>query len=169
MLAEMSASGPGDAPIDGAASSLRLAPIVASGAAEASRLLRAAGLPSWGEPAVIEQLAQAGAHCVGAFKAGGLCGVLLTRTIPGELEVLALAVAARARRQGIGSALLDRALELARAGGAEALILELREHNEAARALYSKAGLVVVGRRPRYYPGGEDALLMTCRLEGAMR
>jgi ribosomal-protein-alanine N-acetyltransferase len=53
----------------------------------------------------------------------------------------------------------------ARGSARAELILELRASNVPARALYEQAGFVVAGRRPRYYPGGEDALLMTLDLE----
>ena len=43
-------------------------------------------------------------------------------------------------------------------------VRDLRASNGAARGLYEASGFVVVGRRPRYYPGGEDALLMTLDL-----
>ena len=46
------------------------------------------------------------------------------------------------------------------AGLAEAR-LELSAQNAAAAGLYAALGFVVVGRRPRYYPGGSDALLLS--------
>jgi ribosomal-protein-alanine N-acetyltransferase len=40
--------------------------------------------------------------------------------------------------------------------------LEVRESNEAARALYRAYGFYEVGRRKRYYPDNrEDAVIMT--------
>jgi len=39
--------------------------------------------------------------------------------------------------------------------------LEVHEQNSSARALYAALGFVEVGRRPRYYPDGGTALLMT--------
>ena len=36
--------------------------------------------------------------------------------------------------------------------------LEVRDGNTAARALYATAGFAPVGRRPRYYADGEDAV-----------
>jgi ribosomal-protein-alanine N-acetyltransferase len=43
-----------------------------------------------------------------------------------------------------------------------AIMLEVREHNEAAIALYDEAGFVPVGRRRGYYERPrEDAILMT--------
>ena len=38
--------------------------------------------------------------------------------------------------------------------------MEVRDGNAAARALYRSAGFAEVGRRRRYYPDGEDAILL---------
>jgi ribosomal-protein-alanine N-acetyltransferase len=46
-------------------------------------------------------------------------------------------------------------------------MLEVRESNVAARALYENNGFVIDGVRPQYYKmqqGREDALLMSRRL-----
>lgn len=42
--------------------------------------------------------------------------------------------------------------------------LEVRAKNSAAVALYEGLGFTLVGRRKRYYPDSEDALLMNCVL-----
>jgi ribosomal-protein-alanine N-acetyltransferase len=40
------------------------------------------------------------------------------------------------------------------------MFLEVSATNDAARRLYDGAGFVEVGRRPRYYADGTDAVLM---------
>jgi ribosomal-protein-alanine N-acetyltransferase len=45
--------------------------------------------------------------------------------------------------------------------------LEVSANNEAARALYARAGFVEVGRRPRYYASGADALVLRLDLSAA--
>jgi len=66
------------------------------------------------------------------------------------------------RRQAIGRQLLLNLCELSIAIGARRVTLEVRESNEAARALYAAFGFAVVGRRRAYYSDdGEDALVMT--------
>jgi ribosomal-protein-alanine N-acetyltransferase len=52
----------------------------------------------------------------------------------------------------------------AAARGAAAILLEVATDNTTARALYASAGFVVIGRRPRYYPGGGDAAIMRALL-----
>ena len=50
---------------------------------------------------------------------------------------------------------------MARGRGAAAVFLEVRESNQAARALYEKWAFLESGRRPRYYKDPEeDAILI---------
>jgi [ribosomal protein S18]-alanine N-acetyltransferase len=66
---------------------------------------------------------------------------------------------ARARR-GVARRLLAALFADAAARGVAHLTLEVRVTNDAARALYRRFGFAPVGVRPRYYPGGEDALIL---------
>ena len=43
-------------------------------------------------------------------------------------------------------------------------MLEVKASNQGALSLYSKLGFDEVGRRPRYYSDGEDALLLQKQL-----
>src|ERR1041385_3053152 len=64
-------------------------------------------------------------------------------------------------RKGFGSRLLCGFLDLARQrNGAQAVFLEVRQSNVAARKLYEKMGFLQVGRRKDYYhQPPEDALI----------
>lgn len=53
--------------------------------------------------------------------------------------------------QGIGRALLAWCEQAAREGGAERILLEVREDNDRARAFYRRAGYQEIGRRRGYY------------------
>ena len=81
-------------------------------------------------------------------------GFILCRMAADEGEVLTLAVSPLARRAGLGTKLLARALAWAMACGVRTLFLEVAEDNPAALALYENAGFAVVGRRPGYYRRG---------------
>lgn len=83
---------------------------------------------------------------------------------PGEAELLRLAVAPSHRRGGRASRLLISGLAEVAARGAESCFLEVRADNAAAIALYEGHGFAATGRRPRYYAGGLDAVLMQRRL-----
>ena len=57
--------------------------------------------------------------------------------------------------------LLDELERRATAGGAEAMMLEVRADNAPARALYDRRGYAVLNVRRGYYqPGAVDALVM---------
>jgi [ribosomal protein S18]-alanine N-acetyltransferase len=82
---------------------------------------------------------------------------------PEEAHLLNLSVAANWQRSGIGSGLARHCFELARAGGAQRILLEVRPSNFSARALYARLGFVEIARRRGYYPahpGREDALVL---------
>ena len=66
------------------------------------------------------------------------------------------------RRRGLGRLLLRGLIDAALDGGTDAMTLEVRPSNAAARALYEEFGFYVSGERRRYYVDPpEDALIMT--------
>lgn len=87
---------------------------------------------------------------------GAAAGFALLRIIAGEAELLLIAVRPSARHSGVGRALLDDFIALARAAGAHRLHLEVRDGNEAI-ILYERAGFTLVGRRRDYYRGADGA------------
>ncbi|MES2713310.1 MAG: GNAT family N-acetyltransferase [Pseudomonadota bacterium] len=91
-------------------------------------------------------------------------GFALGRAMADEAEVLTLAVRPRARRAGVGSALLAALRAAARDRGASVLYLEVAEGNAGALALYSGQGGEEAGRRRRYYSDGSDALVLRFNL-----
>lgn len=93
-------------------------------------------------------------------------GFVVCQVVLDDLNILNVAVAPRAQRRGIASALLERLLA-AQPGGAGRCLLDVRESNVAARALYQKLGFSEDGVRRNYYPtsqGREDAVLMSLSL-----
>ena len=91
---------------------------------------------------------------------GMLVGFASARLSVDEVDVIRLAVDADQRRRGTGRALLDGLVSWAEEVGAAAVVLEVRAGNVAAQQLYGAAGFTQDGRRPHYYPDGEDALLL---------
>lgn len=78
-------------------------------------------------------------------------GFALAQFVAGEAELLTIAVASKARRQGHGAALMASLLtELDKQGGTR-LFLEVASDNAPARALYERAGFAQVGLRKGYY------------------
>ena len=101
--------------------------------------------------------------------AGAVVGMASARAFVDEVHVLRLVVDPAHRRRGLGRALLDGLVDWAEERGAGAVALEVREGSAPARGLYATAGFVLDGRRPGYYPDGEDALLLRRPLVGAGR
>lgn len=77
-----------------------------------------------------------------------------------EVHVMNLAVAPGHQCRGIATRLLAQLLVDAVDRGAVAATLEVRPSNVAAQALYQRFGFGEVGRRPRYYVNGDDAVIM---------
>jgi [ribosomal protein S18]-alanine N-acetyltransferase len=148
-----------------AAGMSREAPIRPAGPLDAGALaaIHAAsfrGAEAWGPDAISLQLALPAVF--GLLHPAG--GMVLGRVTAEQAEVLTLAVAPPTRRRGIGTALLQSAMQEAVARGAAALFLEVSGANEVARAMYARAGFADVGRRRRYYADGSDALVMRAAL-----
>ena len=79
-----------------------------------------------------------------------------------EAHIANIAVSEAYRRQGIGGHLVISAIDLAIEQHAQFVTLEVRDSNEAAKALYKKYGFIEVGIRRGYYMDNkEDAVLMT--------
>ena len=89
-----------------------------------------------------------------------LLGFLIARRLPSEWELENLVVEPVARRQGIGAHLLQELLHRAQQDKSDAIFLEVRDSNVAARRLYEKLGFTQNGRRRDYYSNpSEDAVL----------
>ncbi len=82
-------------------------------------------------------------------------------SIVDEAHITNIAVHPDYRGKGVGNALMRGLIEAARARGAAAMTLEVRDSNAAAQHLYLKYGFEVYGKRRGYYQdNGEDALIM---------
>ena len=87
-------------------------------------------------------------------------GFLLGRSVSDEAELLTLAVAPEARRQGLGRALLNEFALTSSARGAREAFLEAAADNAPAIALYAGNGRDRAGQRRDYYAPGIDAIIM---------
>jgi len=134
-------------------------------AAAMAALHAAAFADAWPEAAFAALLAREGVFALlglGAAK-DALQGFILIQLAADEAEVLTFCVSKAMRQTGLGGALLTAAFDVARAGGARAMFLEVGETNAAAIKLYEREGFAVVGRRAAYYrrdEGAGDALVM---------
>lgn len=78
-----------------------------------------------------------------------------------EAHISTIAVQPALQGKKLGERLLCAMLASALASDGQLATLEVRASNLVAQNLYRKYQFVVVGERRRYYPNGEDALLMT--------
>ena len=90
-------------------------------------------------------------------------GYAVLAVVDDTAELQRIGVTAARRRQGIARALLDAVVDRA-SRDAVRLLLEVREGNDPALALYASAGFVEISRRPRYYRDGAAAVVMELAL-----
>jgi ribosomal-protein-alanine N-acetyltransferase len=82
-------------------------------------------------------------------------------SVAGDIaELQRIAVDAAHRRHGLASALVEAVVDVASAGGADRLLLEVREDNAGALAFYAARDFVEVDRRRRYYRDGTTAVVL---------
>ena len=106
---------------------------------------------------------EAGYRCLIMEVAGDIAGYAIVMIGAGEAHLLNLSVADAWQRRGLGRDLLHQVINLARREAAERLLLEVRESNVAAQALYQGSGFLRIAQRHDYYParrGREDAIVM---------
>jgi tRNA threonylcarbamoyladenosine biosynthesis protein TsaB len=89
-----------------------------------------------------------------------LVAFLVANHVGREWELENVTVEASFRRKGLATRLLNELLIRARSTNSESVFLEVRESNQAARALYGKWGFEQGARRRGYYTTPpEDAIL----------
>lgn len=93
-----------------------------------------------------------------------LLGYFLLMVAVDEGHLLNISVRADLQRRGLGCALLDRVVSMARELGLTSILLEVRPSNTRALTLYGHYGFDSIGRRNAYYPAAgntrEDAIVM---------
>jgi|ERR1700722_11399345 ribosomal-protein-alanine N-acetyltransferase len=95
--------------------------------------------------------------CLVAVAQSEVVAFLVSRQlVPGEREILNLAVIPSYRRRGIARSLLAEQLN----GSSQTWFLEVRESNLAALKLYKQMGFTAVGRREQYYQDPSDAAIV---------
>lgn len=87
-------------------------------------------------------------------------GFLVAQCAGEDWEIENLVVDAGCRRRGLASRLLEQLLRCAGEQGAKAVTLEVRQSNQAARALYAGWGFREAGQRRNYYRDPEEAAIV---------
>lgn len=115
----------------------------------------------------IDELNKSHACVLLAERGGVAVGALVAWLVVDEVHLLAVGVARRCRRLGIGEALLAELRRVGAAGGCSKILLEVDGANVAARALYAKLGFVEVNTRRGYYADGGDAVELSAPIDAA--
>ncbi|HJQ11567.1 MAG TPA: ribosomal protein S18-alanine N-acetyltransferase [Gemmatimonadaceae bacterium] len=90
-----------------------------------------------------------------------IAGYVIAFAIGRDAELLNVAVDPQFRGRGLAGQMLDAVLIQLGANGVRTAFLEVRESNQAARALYGSRDFKEIGRRRNYYRRPvEDALVM---------
>lgn len=115
----------------------------------------------WSEGSVAGELENELSLWLVAEEDGTVRGYIGSQSVPPDCDILNLAVAPDARRQGLGQQLLQALLDALHRRGSERVFLEVRPTNVPARALYAALGFEEIGRRKEYYVNPvEDALIL---------
>lgn len=72
----------------------------------------------------------------------------------------------KCRGNKIATKMLEELINIAKSKNLKCVTLEVNVHNEIAINLYRKNDFKEVGKRPKYYNGVDDALIMTLDLFG---
>ena len=96
-----------------------------------------------------------------AKRDGVVVGYLFAMWIFDEMHVNKIAVAESERRTGIADALMAECFAFARSNDIHSISLEVRKSNAGAQGFYRHLDFESSYIRPRYYPDGEEAVVMT--------
>lgn len=114
----------------------------------------------WSEESLQREFDLDFSHCLIA-QGDGVVGYIIFWQVLDEVHILQVATDPTKRRRGIGQQLVQACLEAGQRNGAATFLLEVRQSNDAAIALYRGAGFSDLAIRRQYYSHPtEDALVM---------
>ena len=96
-----------------------------------------------------------------ARRGGVVVGYLFSMFLFDEMHVNKIAVLESERRKGIADALMADCFAFARQHNIRTISLEVRKSNSGAQDFYRHLEFTSTYLRPRYYPDGEAAMVMT--------
>lgn len=124
------------------------------------------GTDAWSSDAMLADLRNPQCYYLVADRVGAAAeidgyGGLFAPKGAHEGDIQTIAVAATARRGGLGRALMNTLITEARKRGAAELFLEVRADNPGPKRLYETLGFAEIAVRVGYYqPDGVDAIVM---------
>jgi len=125
------------------------------------------GADAWSEGLVAEGVSGRipTVHYLVAEVDGDVVGHAAASIVADVAELQRIAVDRAHRRTGLATALLEAVRGLAVEGGAERLLLEVREDNAGAITFYEAQGFAELARRRLYYRDGATAVVLSLGLE----
>ena len=132
---------------------------------EAIMALEAATFPTdaWSREMMAAELAAAHTRYLVAVAGDAIVGYAGLSAPEGatQADTQTIAVDAAPRRLGVGTLLVQRLRDEARARHVDDVLLEVRADNPDAQRLYERHGFTAIAVRPRYYqPDNVDAIVM---------
>lgn len=119
---------------------------------------------AWSSDQFWQELAQPTRHYVVAVEDGEVIGYAGAFVLPPDSDVQTISVGGAAQGRGVGRLLLVELMTVAHDAGCTHMMLEVRSPNAPAIGLYERHGFSLVSTRRRYYPNGDDALIMRADL-----
>jgi len=120
--------------------------------------------PGWPAADIAASCGNANRIVLKAADGAALLGFAVLQFAAGEAEILSIAVAKEARRQGIAWSIMEALAGICREKLISCIYLEVAESNSGALRLYGKLGFREFARRENYYqaarPAPETALIM---------
>jgi len=98
-------------------------------------------------------------------KEGTVVGYACYWVVEDEAYLANIAVDPPWRGMGLGRRLLECSMESLKREGVKEVVLEVRQGNKIALALYRSVGFRIVGKRARHYEDGEDAWVMRVKFQ----
>ena len=115
----------------------------------------------WSEKSVASELNNRLSLWLVAMDGERVAGYVGSQSVLDEADMMNIAVHPDYRRQGIGRDLVLALAEALQKKGIRGLMLEVRQSNAPAIALYEQLGFQQVGMRPNYYRNPkENALIL---------
>ena len=115
----------------------------------------------WSENSIASELGNRLSLWLVALDGDTVAGYIGSQSVLDEADMMNVAVHPDYRRRGIGEMLVLALGDALKAKGIRGLMLEVRESNAPAIALYEKLGFVQAGLRKNYYRNPkENALIM---------
>lgn len=114
----------------------------------------------WNKEMLVSAFNEGRFHAFGVEENGRLIGFIGITLSADFADIESVYVDKNFRRQKVANALVDKALNFIYEKGLNKTLLEVKESNGGAIALYEKAGFKRISIRKKYYNDGSNAIIM---------